>query len=211
MAEAPVLCPLCGLRQHLPPLDEGQTADCARCDQRLSSRDSRTRHYALAYCLAALILYLPAQLYPVLSMSYLGRYSENTIWSGVVELYRSGMWAVALLVLVASIVIPLVKILAMLYLLWASRRRAARSAARRLFDTRLYRLLEAIGPWSMLDVFLVAVLVALVKMGDMARVEPGPGIVAFAALVVVTMLASRSFDPALLWRREAAGEEAKSQ
>ena len=202
MAGATVLCPLCGLRQSVPSLREGQSAECARCGERLLSRDTRARHYALAYCLAALILYLPAQIYPVLSMSYLGRYTENTIWSGVVELYRGGMWAVALLVFVASILIPLVKILAMLYLIWASRRRGARSVRRRLSETRLYRMLEIIGPWSMLDVFLVAVLVALVKMGEIARVEAGPGIVAFAALVVVTMLASRSFDPALLWRRD---------
>ena len=203
MAALQVECKVCGLRQRLPRLPEGRAAACARCNSELARRDSHGRRKALAFSLAALILYLPANLYPVLSMTYLGRYSENTLWSGVVEMAHSGMWGVAVLVFAASIAVPLLKLLVMFYLLWFSRerdRQPSRGHRVERLNTRLLQLVERIGPWSMLDVFLVAILVALVQMGDMAHVSPEPGLVAFAAVVVLTMLASASFDASALWQ-----------
>ena len=217
MAALQVHCKVCGLHQRLPELAEGQAAACARCRTEVARRDSHGRRKALAFSLAALILYVPANIYPILSMTYLGRYTENTLWSGVVELFRSGMWGIAVLVFAASIAIPLLKLLVMFYLLWSSRDTGRQpSPGHRIerLNTRLFQLVERIGPWSMLDVFLVAILVALVQMGDMAYMDPEPGLVAFAAVVVLTMLASASFDTSALWRHcgtRAAGQEEARQ
>jgi paraquat-inducible protein A len=119
------------------------------------------------------------------------------VWDGVVSLADSNQWFVALIVLLASIVIPVVKLTGLLFLVVSVRFRLGR----RLRDrTRFYRFIDAVGPWAMLDVFLLAVLVALVKLGSIATILPGPGLIAFSAVVVLTMLASASFDPRMIWQ-----------
>ena len=141
-----------------------------------------------ALAVSALLLFIPANLLPILHLTQLGHETRSTIWEGVVALWESGTQEVALLVFACSIVIPLLKIIAMLWLCATWRTPNA------MLSPLLVRVLDAVGRWSMLDVFLVAILVSLVKLGDLARVTPGPGLLAFSAVVVLTMLATATFD-----------------
>jgi len=147
--------------------------------------------------IAAMAMYLPANLLPLLSIERFGVRQETTAWQGVVQLYERGSWGVATIVFMASLVVPLAKIVGLFWLCLA-----AGNPGARLERARLHRLLEAVGPWAMIDVFLVAVMVALVKFGDIAVVLPGPGLGAYAAMVVFSMLASASFDPRLVWEND---------
>src|SRR5205085_7393047 len=124
---------------------------------------------------------------------------ETTVWQGVLELVRLNYWFVGLVVFLASIAVPFIKLVVLFFLCATSQLRTRRWRRER---TALYKFVDAIGPWAMLDVFLLAVLVALVKLGDLARVIPGPGLVAFTCVVILTMLASQSFDPNLIWNKE---------
>jgi paraquat-inducible protein A len=131
----------------------------------------------------------------------LGSGSPDTIISGVIELVHAGMLPVALLVFFASITVPVLKLIGLVYLLLSVRRRSTR----RLRDrTRMYRIIEGVGRWSMVDVFMIGILSALVALGNLATIEPGPGALAFCAVVVITIFASMSFDPRLMW--DAANE-----
>ena len=198
-AEAVLSCETCGLTQRVDPLAPGMSAECIRCGATLASRPAGGADATLALTVAALVLYIPANLYPILSMNLYGAYSENTVWDGVVSLMQHNEYFVAAIVFVASIVIPLLKLLGLFFLVWSVKwGRGQRLRAR----THIFKFIDAIGPWAMLDVFLLAVLVALVKLGDLARVIPGPGLVAFTFVVVLTMLASQSFDPKLIWNRQ---------
>lgn len=172
---------------------------CPRCAAPLHRRkpDSLVRSWALL--IAAAVLYVPANALPIMQTETLRYSSDDTILSGVMVLWGSGAWDLALIVFVASIVVPLLKIVSLATLLltvgagsrWRLRERA-----------RLYRMIEFIGQWSMLDIFVVALLVALVDFQSLAQVRAGPGAIAFAAVVVLTMLASMSFDPRLIWDAE---------
>jgi paraquat-inducible protein A len=161
-----------------------------------SARDSLSR--SGAFLVAAAILFVPANLLPVMTTQTLVRSHSDTILSGVVALWRAGSWPLAALVFVASIVVPALKILALALLTVSTQ---ARSAWRRGERARLYRLIESIGRWSMLDIFVMALLAALVR-SRVAGVQIHGGALAFAAVVVLTMLSSRSFDPRLIWARE---------
>jgi paraquat-inducible protein A len=149
-----------------------------------------------ALALSAGVMLVPANLLPVLSTNTGGRARTDTIMSGIVSLWHDGMWAIAAIVFIASILIPLLKLVGLTWLMISVRRRAKRHR-RRL--TRLYAGLDFIGRWSMLDVFLVAFLAGAVQFGGLATIEPRSGIVAFAAAVVLTILATDSFDPQLIW------------
>ena len=153
----------------------------------------------LALTIAALVLYVPANIYPILMMNLYGNYSENTIWDGVVSLMQYNEYFVAAIVFLASIVVPLFKLLGLLFLVVSVKWGHGRRLRAR---THIFRFIDAIGPWAMLDVFLLAILVALVKLGDLGRVIPGPCMVAFTCVVVLTILASQSFDTKLIWNRE---------
>ena len=149
-----------------------------------------------ALALAALIMLVPANVLPVLSLSLPGEARTDTIFSGIVGLWEDGLWGIAAIVFAASILIPLLKLVGLSWLMWTVRR--GRGTTRR-HSTRLYAVLDFIGRWSMLDVFLVAFLAGVVQFGALASVEPGIGIVAFAAAVVLTVLATDAFDPRWLW------------
>ena len=192
-----ISCETCGLVQHVGQLSANQTARCARCDSLLKKEHANSRTITAALSLAALFLYVPANIYPILRMQYLGRFSENTVWDGVVKLFQDGMWFVAIVVFLASIVVPLLKLMGLFFLVWP-----AQSKSTQKLRTNVYKLICAIGPWAMLDVFLLSVLVALVKLGDLATVVPGPGVIAFTGVVVLTLLASSSFDPRLVWEEQ---------
>ena len=189
-------CTSCGLVQRTSARRGAVRLLCARCKARVGQIKPNALQHTAAFSLAALFLYVPANVLPFMEWKQFGRSTEATIWSGVVALWESGMWGVATLVFLASIVVPLLKLLGLFFLVVT-----ARSDRWRYDRAQLHRLLEAIGRWSMLDVFLLAILVALVKLGDIARVSPRPGIAYFAAVVVLTMLATASFDPALIWSK----------
>lgn len=191
-------CHVCGLVVNVSP---GAAADCHRCGAALHRRkpDSLTRTWALV--ITAIILYIPANILPVMTVISLGSGEPDTIMSGVVALADAGMWPLAALVFFASITVPVLKLVGLIILLVTTRR----GATGRLKDrTVLYRVVEAVGRWSMIDIFMISILVALVQLGQIATIQPGAGAVSFAAVVVITMLAAMSFDPRLMW--DAAGE-----
>jgi len=197
--ESVVSCDTCGLVQTVEGLVPGTAAECIRCSSFVAARTStRSLEVTAALSLAALILFVPANVYPIMKMYLYGGYSESTVWDGVVTLARTDQWVVAAIVFLASIVIPVVKLAGLFALVVTARMGWGRRLRSR---TQLYKLIDAIGPWAMLDVFLLAVLVALVKLNTWATILPGPGLIAFTAVVVLTMLASAAFDPKLLWER----------
>jgi len=159
---------------------------------------------AAALALAAAIMLVPANILPVLSTSTTGQPRTDTIFSGILGLYHEGMWAIAAIVFTASILIPLLKLVGLAWLLLAARRARHAPARQMRRLTRVYVVLDFIGRWSMLDVFLVAFLSGIVRFGVLATVEPREGIVAFAAVVVLTVLATDAFDPRTLWEEETA-------
>lgn len=199
-ADSIVSCDTCGLVQALPPLAPGSAAECTRCGSFVAARGSAgSLEITAALSLAALVLYVPANIYPILKMYLHGTYSESTVWDGIVKLMEHNEWAVAVVVFLASMVVPLVKLAGLFSLVVTSRMGWGRRLRGR---TRLYKFIDAIGPWAMLDVFLLAILVSLVQLAGWAKVLPGPGLIAFTAMVVLTMLASAAFDPKLIWERK---------
>jgi paraquat-inducible protein A len=197
-------CHDCALLCRLP--DHGDhgagAALCPRCGAELHERKPRSLERTWAWLIAAALCYLPANLLPIMKVTSLGRAQADTIMSGVVYLLVHGMWPLALVVFVASVFVPLLK-LAILFGLLLSVHRGSRW--RPVDRTRLYRITEAIGRWSMVDIFVVTILVALVRLGNLATVEAQSGAVFFGAVVVLTMLAAESFDPRLIWDRSEPG------
>jgi paraquat-inducible protein A len=174
---------------------------CPRCGTRLRHRKRQSTLRAWALLAAATALYLPANIYPIITVIRFGQGEPNTILGGVLELLADQMWPLALLVFMASLVVPILKIVALTVMLVMTHE----GSATRLRDrTRLYRLVDSVGRWSMIDVFMLTTLVALVHMGFVATVLPGEGAIAFASVVVLTMFAAACFDPRVMWDRAAA-------
>ncbi len=169
---------------------------CPRCGSRLSGRVTHSLQKTTALLLGAVILYVPANTLPIMTTTSLGQVQTDTIFSGVLYLLQSGMWPLALIVFVASILVPLAKIVVLSYLLWSVH---WRSAGRLRHRAWLYRITEFVGRWSMIDVYVVILLVALVQFGLLANIEPGGAALAFGGVVILTMLAAETFDPRLLW------------
>ena len=194
--ETTIACKACGQLQRMAELQPGTAAECCRCGSIICKRKVNSVQRTAAFALAALIFYLPANIYPILRMDFYGAHSESTVWDGCVKLFQDGQWLVAVIVFLASILIPLFKLLALFFLVATARFKSERWQQER---TRIYQIIEVVGPWAMLDVFLLSVLVALVKLQQLATVWPGPGLLAFTAVVVLTILAAVSFDPQLIW------------
>jgi paraquat-inducible protein A len=174
---------------------------CVRCRHRLSTRRGGfDRVWALL--VAAALLYVPANVLPVMTVKRLGKGSPTTILNGVIELAHNHLWPLALLVLLASIIVPVVKLVSLFAMLVMTHRRSPKLLAGR---TRLFRFVKFIGRWSMIDIFMLAVLVGVVRFGRISSILPGMGAVAFCAVVLLTMLATELFDPRLMW--DAAGRE----
>ena len=192
-------CEVCRQVVRLP-LSGVSRVKCPRCSATIHSRISHSISRTWALLLAAMILYVPANVYPVMQSTYLGAVSDNTILSGVVMFLKEGDWILAAVIFTASILVPLLKMMSLLYLLMSVRHNTLHSKAHQ--QTRLYRITELVGRWSMVDVFVIGILTALVQMGVISNVEPGIGALAFGAVVVLTMLAAISFDPRLIWDRE---------
>jgi paraquat-inducible protein A len=183
----------------MEPLAEGMVANCSRCGAMMEKKTHASLHMTAAFSLAALILYFPANIFPILHMEVYGAATDNTAWSGMRTLFQEGDYPIGVIVFLASILIPFLKLVGLFYLVLAVKFRWPRGKLRRVW---MYRVIDAVGRWAMLDVFVVAVLVSLVKLEKMATVIPGPGLLAFGGVVVCTILASQSFDPQLVWSDE---------
>jgi paraquat-inducible protein A len=190
-----VACETCELVMRYDTKVEG---DCPRCGERVEQRKPKALTKCWALVIAAFALYVPTNLLVMMRTEQFPLKRADTIFSGIQYLWTEGSWELAVLVFAASIMVPVTKLVALTFLLVLSGRRSTWHPRAR---TKLYRVLEAIGHWSMLDVFVVALLTAVVQLGRFAKVEPGPAVLPFAALVVLTMLASRSFDPRSIWDR----------
>jgi paraquat-inducible protein A len=189
-------CPECRLVvRPLPGIFKARPT-CPRCGTRLHRRKPGSIERTWALVLAAMILYVPANLLPVMHTTYLGRTQSDTIISGVYYFMISGSWHLALIIFIASVIVPAFKLIVLSFLLVTLQERSRRNPHER---TRLYRLIEAIGRWSMVDIFVVAVMVAVLQMGNFANVQAGAGAIFFAAVVVLTMIAAVTFDPRLIW------------
>ncbi|MFA5180972.1 MAG: paraquat-inducible protein A [Syntrophales bacterium] len=188
------LCKHCGLLSKLMPAKE--TSYCPRCGHGLAFRRKNVIQRTWALIIAAAICYIPANVLPVMTSITLIGAEEDTIIDGVILLFMTGSWHLALIVLIASVMIPMAKLFALAYLLITVQRRSIKSNRERV---KLYRLVEFIGRWSMLDVFVIAFVVALVQIKPLMAAEPRAGVVFFAAVVVLTIFAAQSFDPRLIW------------
>ena len=206
-----LVCAACGLLNR--PCEAIEDAHCSRCEAPLHWRKPASIARTWAFLAAAAILYVPANVLPVIHSGSLFGSNSNTILGGVLYFWRTGSWALAIIVFVASIVVPATKIAVLALLLVTSQRRSLWRPAER---TRLYRLTTYIGRWSMVDIYIGAISVALVQLRPFAAIEPGTGAIYFGAVVILTMLASESFDPRLIWdavdeaRTDAQGAEGAS-
>ena len=194
-------CEACGLLSRPAPGE--QEGRCPRCDEELVFRKPASLERTLAFVIAAAVCYIPANLLPVLTTVTSGGSESDTIMQGVVLLWSPTGWPLSLIVLFASIMIPSAKILALGYLLFTVKRGSIKNNAQRV---RLYRMVEIIGRWSMVDVFVDTFTVSLIQLQPLMSVEPGPGLLFFAAVVVLTMLAVESFDPRLIWDSASSKE-----
>jgi len=189
-------CHDCGWLEPLPDHEPMVHAHCPRCraPMHLRKPDSLSRTWALI--LAAGLLYIPANVLPIMTVVQFGQGDPHTILGGVQELVHGGQWPLAALVFFASIVVPVLKLVGLSFLAisvqWDSKWRARDR-------TRLYRIVESVGRWSMIDIFVISILVALVQLGAVATIQPGAGASFFAAVVVVTMIAAEGFDQRLIW------------
>jgi paraquat-inducible protein A len=197
-------CGVCHLLVRKPPGAADPPGRCPRCGAALHSRkpDSIARTWALV--IAALVCYIPANALPIMTVTSLGRTQSDTILSGVIYFIHSGMWPIALVIFIASIFVPLLKLLILMLLLVSVQRGMRWRPKDR---TRLYRITEAIGRWSMVDIFVVTILVALVHLGALANIEAQAGAAFFAAVVVITIIAAMSFDPRLIWDAKESDDE----
>ena len=189
-------CHSCSLLSKAPVGGQHVGTECPRCGSVLHARkpNSLTRTWALV--IAAFICYIPANLLPMTVVTSLGNVQSDTIMSGVIYFLTHGEWPIGLVIFIASIFVPLTKLFILIYLLISVQRKSQWKPVER---ARLYRITEAIGRWSMTDIYVVTIMVALVKLGNLATIEAGPGALFFGAVVVITIVAAMSFDPRQIW------------
>lgn len=191
-----ISCHCCHLLCQPPQLKDQQMAFCRRCGSALHRRKQNSLSRCLALVIASSILMFPAQMLPITITSALGHSQSDTILSGVIYFFHTGMWPIALIIFVASVFVPFTKLLILTLLMLSVQLRWRWRPRDRTF---LYRLTELVGRWSMVDVYVVTILVALVKLGAVATIDAGPGAAYFAGVVILTMFAAESFDPRLIW------------
>lgn len=189
-----VACQTCGLVQEVDRVPSGAVVKCARCNFQIFHRRVASRSRTMAFTLAAGILYFPSNLYPIVNAVYEGQANHTTIFQGIHALWHHGQYFISGLVFCTSMLTPALKILGLLFITltldWA-----------RFQKTRawIYKVIRLIDPWNMLEVFLLAICVSMVEMGEVATVNPGRGVFSFAAVVVLTLFATLTFDSRLLW------------
>lgn len=197
-------CRLCGcLCQKPDQLGQYDVMYCPRCGTKIKTGKNNSVEVTWALLIAAAIMYIPANLMPVMSVYMLGNGQPDTIISGTLHLLAAGQWPLALLIFLASIVVPLLKLLSLGFLLFGIQRKSSWRQSDRVL---LYRATEYIGRWSMVDVFVIAILAGLVQFGNLVRVETNIGTLSFAAVVVLTMIAAHTLDEHLIWETESLDE-----
>lgn len=174
---------------------------CPRCDAHIHIRIPHSLQKTTALLVAAAIMYIPASMLSIMKYDELGTNYDSTIMAGVVDLARNGLWLVATVVFVASVLVPIAKLMTLSYLVWSVHKKMSQAPTQRVI---LYRVTEFVGRWSMVDVYVVTLLTAVVQFGLIGVVEPGPALLPFAAVVVLTMLAAECFDPRLIWDHTAS-------
>jgi len=187
-------CTVCGAM-----VDEQIVKDsgvCPRCESPIYKRKPKSLEKTTALLFAAMVLYIPANLLPIMDYEELNEDYSNTIITGVLELIGNDLWGIAAIIFIASVVVPIAKLVLLSYLVWSVKCKHQLKTKTRAF---LYRLTEVIGRWSMVDVYVVTLLTAIVQFGFIGVVEPGAALLPFAAVVVLTMLAADAFDPRLIW------------
>ncbi len=189
-----VACETCGLVQEMDAVPEGSVAKCARCNFRIAYRRTSSRSRTLAFSIAAAILYFPSNFYPIVTAFYQGQHTQTTIFQGIRSLFEHDQYFIGALVFCTSIFSPALKIVGLIVITltldWPQWKKTR---------TWIYKIIQIIDPWNMLEVFLLAICVSLIEMGQVATVHPGRGVFSFAAVVVLTLLATLSFDPRLIW------------
>jgi paraquat-inducible protein A len=190
-----ISCHSCHLLCKAPPPADGFML-CPRCGAKMHARKPNSIARTWALVLAAFIFYIPANVLPITRVISFGKAQSDTIMSGVIYFVKTGGWPIALIIFVASIFVPLLKLFLLTFFLISVQ---MKSKWRPKDRTRLYRLTEAVGRWSMVDIYVVTILVALVKLGALATIEAGPAAIFFAGVVIITIFAAMSFDPRLIW------------
>ena len=191
-----ISCDSCHLLCKAVPDLEGLFTICPRCGSRLHARKPNSIARTWALIIAAFVFYIPANVLPITKVISFGQAQSDTIMSGVIYFVKSGSWPIAAVIFIASVFVPLLKLFLLTYLVVSVQRK---SQWRPKDRTRLYRITEAVGRWSMVDIYVVTILVALVRLGSLATIEAGPGAIFFAGVVIITMFAAMSFDPRLIW------------
>jgi len=186
-------CHTCG---QVVRLMQHSHAVCPRCDSDVHYRKHNSITRAWALLISAFVMYIPANTEPIMYTTSLGKQGSDTIMSGVIYFLSHGDWPLALVIFTASVFVPLAKMMAIAYLLVMVQRGTTH---RKIEKTRLYIVAEFLGKWSMVDIFVVALLAALVQLGALTTIEPGPAGMAFASMVILTMFAAMAFDPKLIW------------
>ena len=191
-----IACKTCGEVHEVVQLAPGEKAMCIRCGGELVKRTPYSLSRTAAFTVAALLLYVPAYWFPILHLTLYAEDSDTTVWNGMLLFYRDREYVMAVVVLLASIVIPAVKLASLLLLVTTTR---LDWHGGRIFRTRLFQFIELVGRWAMLDVFALAIWVATVKLQKLATISPGPGLLPFGSVVVLTLLATVNFDPQTIW------------
>lgn len=189
-----VACEICGLVQEVDHVPRGKVIKCARCNFQILHRRIDSRSRTLAFSLAAAILYFPSNIYPIVNAEYQGQFVQTTIFQGIKALWKDDQYFIGGLVFCTSLFTPALKIMGLLFITltldWKSFQKTR---------AWIYKVIRIIDPWNMLEVFLLAICVSMVEMGQVATVHPGRGVFSFAAVVVLTLMATLTFDPRLLW------------
>ena len=189
-----VACQTCGLVQEVDDVPKDSVIKCARCHFQIFHRRVNSRARTLAFSLAALILYFPSNIYPIITADYQGQHVQTTIFQGIRSLFERQQYFIGSLMFCTSILTPVLKIIGLIFITltldWTCWKRTR---------TWIFKVIRIIDPWNMLEVFLLAICVSMVELGEVATVHPGRGVFAFAACVVLTLLATLSFDSRLLW------------
>jgi len=189
-----VACHECDLLMRKPVLQDGESAECPRCGYELFSHRHRVVRRSLALVLTALLLYVPANFLPIMQLNLLGQTSQDTVWSGVIGLYESGMQGIAVVVFLCSMAVPLLKLLCQLLVLLSIRMDFGRS-----YGLLLYRIYHHMREWGMLEVYLMGILVAMVKLMDLADLSLGLGLFCFIALLLVQVWLEVTMSPHQIW------------
>jgi paraquat-inducible protein A len=189
-----VACKTCGLVQQVDDLPAGAVAKCARCHFGIEVRKTNSRSRTAALSFAALVLFFPANYFPIVETIYMGSHEETTIFEGIRGLFQQGSYFVGSLVFTTSILSPFLKIIALLALSLT-----INSTQCRHFRKWMFRLVQIIDPWNMLEVTMLAILVSIAELGNIATVHPGAGVFSFACVVFLTLCATLTFDPRLVW------------